>query len=119
MNQSVFLEENGIKYRWKVITIWDAAKTLDPILISIEEIVSQLDNDRWFRHYQEPTARNILPHVVRVINADLSYPIIISPMGSILDGVHRLMKAVILDKKTIMAIRLHSLPPSDSENIDI
>ena len=37
----------------------------------------------------------------RIQNADLSYPIIINDTGNIIDGVHRLTKAVLSNKKYI------------------
>lgn len=39
----------------------------------------------------------------RIQNADLKYPIIITGDGNIIDGVHRLTKSVLLEKKYINA----------------
>lgn len=49
-------------------------------------------------------------HCHRVNNCSLDYPIILDPDGSIADGCHRVVKAIVEGKRTIKAIRLVSLP---------
>jgi len=51
---------------------------------------------------------NFIYHSVRVQNADTSIPIIISWDGFIMDGWHRLVKAVLEGKKTIEAYRFET-----------
>ena len=48
-------------------------------------------------------------HMIRVQNADLQYPIIIHRDGHIVDWYHRLIKAIIEEKKTIKAYRINVL----------
>ena len=38
-------------------------------------------------------------HAKRVMEADLEYPVILNPEGGMMDGIHRLMKALILGEK--------------------
>lgn len=45
-------------------------------------------------------------HMKHVNDADLSYPIILSEWGSILDGRHRIVKAMLLGHTTIKARRV-------------
>lgn len=45
-------------------------------------------------------------HFVRIGKADLKHPILIAPDGSILDGYHRLAKAVATSVPTIKCIQL-------------
>lgn len=49
-------------------------------------------------------------HINRVNSTNLKYPIILSPNGQIVDGVHRVCKAIILGNKTIKCIRMQSMP---------
>lgn len=49
----------------------------------------------------------------RVMNADTSIPIIISPKGQIADGCHRVMRALLDGKPTIKAYRLKEFPYVD------
>lgn len=45
-------------------------------------------------------------HCKRVVDADLSKPIILSWDGSIADGRHRIIKALIEGRNTILAVRM-------------
>jgi hypothetical protein len=49
----------------------------------------------------------------RVKDADLSYPIIQAPDGWIMDGLHRVAKAILEGHTTIKAVRLPVLPDPD------
>lgn len=52
-------------------------------------------------------------HLERIKNCDLKYPVIVGPKGHIIDGYHRLMKAVMLNHKTIKYVKLDKMPPHD------
>jgi len=54
------------------------------------------------------TVRSFVEHMKSVMDADLSYPIILNEDGSIIDGRHRLCKALYLGEKTIKAKRFNS-----------
>jgi len=47
----------------------------------------------------------------RLYEADLSFPINLSPDGEVLDGHHRICKAFLQDMDEIDAVRLTSMPP--------
>ena len=51
-------------------------------------------------------------HARRAMNTDLDIPIIVGPLGGIMDGYHRVMRAVIEGRDYIMAMRLVELPES-------
>jgi hypothetical protein len=44
------------------------------------------------------------------MNADPDIPIIVGPLGSIMDGYHRIMKALVDGRGYVMALRLTELP---------
>lgn len=52
-------------------------------------------------------------HMIRIKNSNLKYPIIVGPKGIIIDGYHRLMKAVQLKKTSIKYVKLDKMPPYD------
>jgi hypothetical protein len=52
-------------------------------------------------------------HVMRAMDSDLSYPIILDDCGYIADGWHRVLKAIITGRKKVKAIRLRVMPPPD------
>lgn len=54
--------------------------------------------------------REMAMHVNAINNADLSYPIILDEDGEIMDGRHRIIKALILEEKTIKAVRFDENP---------
>lgn len=62
------------------------------------------------------TARAIAEHVKRVNETDLRYPILLDPDGFIMDGWHRVVKAIVEGKKMIKARRFEALPPYDGKN---
>lgn len=56
-------------------------------------------------------------HMKRVMKAEMKYPILLAPNGTLLDGRHRLAKAIIEGHKTVKLKRLKTMPPywRDSE----
>ena len=56
------------------------------------------------------TLRSFLGHVKLVNDADLSYPILLNEDGGIIDGKHRLAKAILDGHKTIKARRFEKDP---------
>ena len=44
-------------------------------------------------------------HIVKIRNAKLSYPIILHPDGVVMDGRHRILKALSCGKDSIKAVR--------------
>lgn len=56
---------------------------------------------------------DFIHHAKRCSDADLKYPILLDHYGTIADGMHRLVKAIVLGKKTIRAIRLETMPTAD------
>jgi hypothetical protein len=62
------------------------------------------------------TARAIAEHVKRVNETSLDYPILLCPDGFIMDGWHRVIKALVDGKETIKAVRFKELPSYDGKN---
>jgi len=54
--------------------------------------------------------REFARRVIQVNEADLSYPIILDEDGVIMDGRHRLTKAIIEKRETIKAVRFQDNP---------
>lgn len=56
---------------------------------------------------------------MRLVDAtDLAYPIILSPDGRVMDGMHRVAKALLQNQRRIMAVRLPSMPEPDYIGVD-
>ena len=56
-------------------------------------------------------------HMLDVNNCNLKYPVILAPFGWVMDGWHRIVKAIMQGKKAIKAVRFVTLPePDGSKN---
>ena len=99
---------DGVRYRWKIPDLWAQAKDFDIELVSIAELNALDSNWRFEGHC--PSLRDLLPHVRRIIKADLSYPILLMRNGHVLDGGHRIARAVLLGFDTIPAKRFPQMP---------
>ena len=64
------------------------------------------------------TARSIAEHVKRVNETSLEYPILLDPDGFIMDGWHRVVKALSQGIDTIKAIRFEVMPTSDGKDAE-
>lgn len=60
--------------------------------------------------YKNLTLREITGHIKSVLDADLSFPIIFDEDGELMDGRHRLMKAIIEERESIIAVRFDCNP---------
>ena len=54
-----------------------------------------------------------LSHLQAVMRSDLSYPIILDMDGYVMDGRHRIAKAILDGHRTIKAVRFSVTPPWD------
>ncbi|RYD22732.1 MAG: hypothetical protein EOP88_06990 [Verrucomicrobiaceae bacterium] len=94
----------------KLIAISKDLPTEDLPLTSIGE----LDEPFWYDlEGDTPTCRSIAMHARLIADTDLSYPIIVDPEGRVMDGMHRVCKALGLGMKSISARRLITLPEPD------
>ena len=91
------------KYHWAVSRLIELSKDLPVMVIPLKHISMDYS-------YSNLTLRELAGHVVAVTTADLDYPIILDEDGVIMDGRHRLMRAIIEGKKTIKAVRFEEDP---------
>ena len=63
-----------------------------------------------YHKFNSITLREFVGHMMSVNNADLSFPIIMDEDGEVLDGRHRIMKALITGAETIKAVRFEENP---------
>jgi hypothetical protein len=104
--------KDGRKYKWYVKRLWQLAKDLPQFEYEVASFKG-FDQDFWFGDRIKPTIANVLAHHQKIQNADLSFPIIISEDGLIMDGVHRICKADLEGRKTIPAVRFIKNPEPD------
>ncbi|GAA0572873.1 hypothetical protein HPO96_17735 [Kribbella sandramycini] len=91
--------------------LWELSADLPVESVEIAAI-KEFDQDCWFGG-REVTCRMVAEHAGRIQNADLSYPIILSADGGLMDGGHRLSKAWLAGQTTINAVRFPTDPTPD------
>lgn len=83
------------------------------------DAIGELDEAYWYEVGDEaPTCRSIAAHMRLVSETDLAYPITLCPQGRVMDGMHRVVKALVEGRQTIQAYRLPTLPVPDYVGID-
>jgi hypothetical protein len=79
--------------------------------------ITEIDSPYWFDGSDQlPTVRNIVEHVRLIEVVDLSYPIILSASGRVMDGMHRIARAILEGLPTIKAVRFTTDPEPDYVN---
>jgi ParB-like chromosome segregation protein Spo0J len=108
---------NGF-YAWDVDRLVELSQGLPVIDVELNKIN---DLDEQFKG-KFPTYRSIAEHMKLVEETDLKYPIILSKDGLVMDGMHRVIKALLLGHKTIKAVQFkEDLKPDyvDVQNEDL
>jgi len=99
---------------WTMPTIWAAAEGKPTVTVAIEDL-NILDAVVWFGGPKsvEPTVRRVAERARDIFNADLTYPVIMTRSGDVLDGAHRIAKAYLHGEQTISAVLIDEYPPPD------
>jgi len=103
---------DGGRAVWLTERLWELSRGLPVRLVPISSI-SELDQDCWFGPETRPTLRRVAEHARRIRDADLSHPIILSASGALMDGGHRLCKALMLGHTEVAAVRFTTDPEPD------
>ena len=67
----------------------------------------------------KPTTADIVEHMRLVEAADLAYPILMDAEGKLMDGMHRVAKALLAGHSHIHAQLLPQTPAPDFINVDV
>ncbi|MBT4099882.1 MAG: hypothetical protein HOC05_12705 [Gemmatimonadetes bacterium] len=104
-------EIDGKKYIWDTERLWNLARNLS-IFDKDVETFDELDVDCWFGN-RSPTIREVASHTRRINDVDISIPVIINENGRLMDGGHRLARALLDGRKTIRAVQFEQMPEPD------
>lgn len=110
-------ERDGKRYIWYTERLWLLAKDLPEYEAEVEHF-EELDRDCWFGESRTPTIREIAAHCRRINEADPRIPVIINENGRLMDGGHRLARALLEGRKTVKAVRFEEMPTPD-EVVDL
>ncbi len=103
---------NGERHLWWTRKLWEATADLPVFDVAIDDI-PETDINCWFSAKKPPTLRELAPHVERINAADLDYPVILLPDGGLMDGGHRIIKALCSGLSHVKAVKFDSAPPPD------
>jgi hypothetical protein len=99
---------------WDVDRLLALTRHLDPQLVPVASI-RELDEPYW----AEPmTCRNVAEHARLINESDLGYPVILSSDNRVMDGMHRVLKALIQGESHIRAVRFLTDPEPDFVGVD-
>jgi hypothetical protein len=98
---------------WDVDRLVELSAGFTPIEVPLSEI-RELDETFWFNQESDaPTCRRVALHAKLMNETNLSLPIILSQDGRVMDGMHRVCKAMIAGRDTILAVRFDEDPEPD------
>ena len=70
------------------------------------------------RPSEPPTCRAVADHARLIFETDLRYPIILGADGRVMDGMHRVARAYLEGRATVLAVRLEVDPEPDFVGVD-
>jgi hypothetical protein len=78
----------------------------------------EVDSVYWFNGTERPTVRRVVQHFQLMRDVDPGYPIILGPGNRVMDGMHRVARALVEGRDRVKAVRLPTLPPPDFTNCE-
>lgn len=105
------------------VHIWDINK----LIVNLKDIpivqiplnnIQELNENYWFSDNANITTQDIIEHMKLVNETDLSFPILMCPDYLIMDGMHRVAKAVLENREYINAYVLSIMPQADYIDVD-
>ena len=104
--------ESGLR-AWDVDRLVALTKHLEAESVPVSSI-RELDEPYW----GSMTCREVAEHAHLINECDLRFPIILSSDGRVMDGMHRVLKAVIQGESQILAVRFAHDPEPDYVGVD-
>ena len=103
---------------------WDVDRLLvltrDFPIVEVEiAAIYEVDSEYWFDGERErATVRRIVDHVRLIEQVEVKYPIILGHDGRVMDGMHRIARALLEGRQTISAVQFTTHPEPDFRNCD-
>ncbi len=88
---------------WSVSRLFELSRNLPVMEVPLEHLYMAYE-------YDNVSLLDMVMHMQAVNDADLSKPIILSENGVIMDGRHRLMKALLTGQNSIKCVRFERTP---------
>ena len=98
---------------WDVDRLIELSRGLPVHAVAVES-VAEVDTAYWFEgSAAAPTVRTVVDHARLMLAADMSFPVILGPDGRVMDGMHRIARALLDGVAEVSAVRFASLPEPD------
>lgn len=102
----------GRRYIWYTDRLWKLARELPEFEVEVESL-QELDRDCWFGTGRTPTIREVARHCKRINEVDTEFPVILNENGGLMDGGHRLARALLEGCRMIKAVQFAQTPEPD------
>jgi hypothetical protein len=104
---------------WDVQRLVRLTKDFPRVRVPLEAI-REIDEPHWFSGgAQDATCRAVMEHARMINEANLDFPIILSSDGRVMDGMHRVLKALLSGWQSIEAVRFERDPEPDFIDVAI
>ena len=101
---------------WDVDRLIELSRELPVEAVPLDSI-GEIDTPYWFDGSAEtPTVRKVVEHTALILEADLAYPIILGHDGRVMDGMHRVARALMAGRSHIDAARFPAPLEADYRN---
>lgn len=94
------------RHSWSVPRLFELTRDLPVMEVPLNHL-------NVYYTYSKLTLREMVMHMKAVQKADLSFPIILDEDGELMDGRHRIMRAMLEGRETIKAVRFDENPSPD------
>jgi hypothetical protein len=99
-------------FAWNVHRLVEQSRSLTREQVPLSAI-RELDEPYWNSDGTRMTCREVVDHARLMQDCDLGHPIILSSDGRVMDGMHRVCKALLENRTEIEAVRFVHDPAPD------
>jgi hypothetical protein len=89
---------------WDVDRLIRLAADLPLVEVPIASVI-EVDSAYWYGFGEVPTVRSVVEHARLIAEAETEWPILLSHDGRVMDGMHRIARALLDGESTIRAVR--------------
>lgn len=106
MRKQYHFQPNGDRFdAWDVHRLIELSAGLPEFDVDVDSI-SEVDTPYWSQPGAGPeTVREIVTHMRLVVDVDTQYPIILAHDGRVMDGMHRVARALLEGRPTLAAVQ--------------
>ena len=98
---------------WDVRRLVEISRDFPVVSIPLADI-AEIDETHWYQHEGNlPTCRSILEHMQLIEEVDTRFPIILDQDGRVMDGMHRVCRALRDGETEISAVQFAVTPEPD------